>query len=292
MAVENDIITLENERLLNLLSIYLNDAPQSIGPEDIAALSEFDIPQEEAFSLTLAGLLGLDIVENESDKLFYDSYFPLMIHRQDPQTYYSNPYFSNIKLPQEKIGNAEFTSESLMPFEGFVVNDFESMDDGRIIPQLGYFDEEYTYPALLDNGRPWMTLMPNEINSQQDGIDEARGNVLTFGLGLGYFAYMTSMKPQVKTVTVVDSNPNIIELFEEQLLPQFEHREKIRVICSDAFDYAEHELAKSDVDFVYTDLWHDVGDGLDLYLKMREYEKKKPDAVFMYWIEKTMLCYL
>ena len=27
-------------------------------------------------------------------------------------------------------------------------------------------------------------------------------------------------------------------------------------------------------DFVFTDLWHDVSDGIDMYLKMKEYEKQ------------------
>ena len=45
-------------------------------------------------------------------------------------------------------------------------------------------------------------------------------------------------------------------------------------------------------DFVFTDLWHDVSDGIDMYLKMKEYEKQSPDSVFTYWIEKSILCYL
>ena len=45
-------------------------------------------------------------------------------------------------------------------------------------------------------------------------------------------------------------------------------------------------------DFVFTDLWHDVSDGKDMYLKMKEYEKRSPNTIFSYWIEKSILCYL
>ena len=45
-------------------------------------------------------------------------------------------------------------------------------------------------------------------------------------------------------------------------------------------------------DFVFTDLWHDVSDGIDMYLKMKQYEKQSPNTTFSYWIEKSILCYL
>ena len=39
MDISSDIIALENERLLNLLSIYLNEFPTAVTGEDIAALA-------------------------------------------------------------------------------------------------------------------------------------------------------------------------------------------------------------------------------------------------------------
>ena len=50
-------------------------------------------------------------------------------------------------------------------------------------------------------------------------------------------------------------------------------------------------MSKGKYDFVFTDLWHDVSDGIDMYLKMKKYEKQSP-ILFSYWIEKSILCYL
>ncbi len=33
-------------------------------------------------------------------------------------------------------------------------------------------------------------------------------------------------------------------------------------------------------------------DGIDMYLKMKEFEPVSPNTTFMYWIEKSMRCYL
>ena len=90
---------------------------------------------------------------------------------------------------------------------------------------------------------------------------------------------------------MVDVSGEVIALFREWILPRFPHREKLRFVCRDAFDFAETEMAGA-FDFVYTDIWHDAGDGKDLYLKMKAYESKCPGAQFEYWLEDTIRCYL
>ena len=43
-------------------------------------------------------------------------------------------------------------------------------------------------------------------------------------------------------------------------------------------------------DTVFTDLWHDAGDGLPLYRRMKALEV--PGPRYFYWIEKTVRAYL
>ena len=121
---------------------------------------------------------------------------------------------------------------------------------------------------------------------------KAKGKVLTYGLGLGYFPFMTSRKEEVTSVTVVERSSEVIELFKEHILPQFPNKDKIRVICADAFDYAKAQMPAEDYDFVFADIWHDVGDGRELYLKMKELEHLSPGTEYAYWLEDTIRCYL
>lgn len=69
----------------------------------------------------------------------------------------------------------------------------------------------------------------------KEAVAEAHSNVLTFGLGLGYYAYMISEKNQVEQVTVVENNEDVIQLFQQYILPQFKHSPKITIIRADAF---------------------------------------------------------
>ena len=134
--------------------------------------------------------------------------------------------------------------------------------------------------------------MPNETNTTKPALDKARGKVLTFGLGLGYFTYMAAIKPGVKSVTVVERSSDVIELFSKFVLPQFPDPQRIEIVQSDAFDFAEKRMKDGAYDSVFVDIWHDPSDGCDLYLKMKEYEYLLPDADFTYWVEETLKLYI
>lgn len=282
----------DNYKVFALLSNYLNHAPDLIEKEEVDELVKSGVSEEYAFAVILAAAFGLDIVDNSSDKEFFNRYFHKMIQKLDINEYNGNPYYKNIQIPTVKINNSELKYDKYKAFEGFVCNDIIRIKDGRQIPQIGFFQSEFKFPAVLENGRIWMTITPNEIETMKEPIDKAFGHVLTFGLGLGYYAYMTSEKENVDSVTVVDMNENVIHLFKKYILPQFKHPEKIKIIKADAFSFAQSELAKGQYDFVFTDLWHDVSDGIDMYLKMKKYEKLSPHTEFSYWIEKSILCYL
>ena len=173
------------------------------------------------------------------------------------------------------------------PYEIFVYNDLEKMDDGRLIPQIGYFEEKYYFPCVYENGREWMLITPNEINTMKRYIGEAFGDVTTYGLGLGYYAYMVSNKDNVKSVTIVEKDKEVISLFKKYILPQFKNKDKIKIVCSDAFIYHKKHIK---TDYVFVDIWHDPSDGVELYRQFKMIER--PNTKYGYWIEKTMLSYM
>lgn len=143
-----------------------------------------------------------------------------MIHQLDTKTYYNNLYYMKIKIPTIKFGNSELKYETYKPFEGFVCNDIILTNEGRQIPQIGFFEEEFKFPTVSENNRIWMTITPNEIETMKEAVDKAFGSILTFGLGLDYYAYMVSEKDNVESVTVVETNDDVIHLFKEHILPQ------------------------------------------------------------------------
>ena len=282
-----------NNILFKKLSVFINHEADFIRPEFIESLCrDCDISKEEAYCFTLAASIDLDTEKNPRDAEIFEEYFPDMVHLLKNKDYENNPYLKNIKIPTKKLGKWELCYKTYVPYQSFVFDDPKITRDGKIIPQIGFFEKEFSYPAVLESGTEWMLITPNEINTMRAPISGAHGKVLTYGLGLGYFAYMVSEKESVSSVTIVERDKNAISLFRDIILPQMPRKDKINIICDDAFYFAETRLADSDFDFVFADIWHDPSDGVPAYKRLKETEKYLPSADFSYWIEKTLKCYI
>ena len=70
-------------------------------------------------------------------------------------------------------------------------------------------------------------------------------------------------------------------------MPKFNNKEKIEIIKSDAIEFAKD---MDGYDYAFVDLWHDVSDGIDLYLKMKNLEKN--NIKYYYWIEESLLSWI
>lgn len=282
-----------NQRLFKVLSIFLNLAPDYVDANMINEITCGDKSGEEfAFANLAATACGLDVFDDPADKQFFRSHFLPCFKKLDAAPYFDDPYYKNIAFPKGMVGNWSFETRVCKPYEAFVYDDPMIYPDGKILPRIGFFDVEYPFPAVLENGREWMTLMPNETNTTKPALDSAKGKVLTFGLGLGYFTYMAAIDPDVQSVTVVERSSDVIELFSNFILPQFPDPQKVEIVQADAFDFAENRMKDGAYDSVFVDIWHDPSDGCELYLKMKEYEYLLPDAKFTYWVEETLKLYI
>lgn len=282
-----------NFDILKLYSAYLNIDSKLVTDDLIKSVTaDCDVSEECAFCAILSAAFGLDEEKNMWDNILINKYIRPSAKLLSTETYCNDPYYRNIRIPEIKKGNWELKYEKFLPYEGFVYDDMYIGDDFTEIPRLGFFNEEFTFPAVLENGVEWMMVSPNEVETSKIAIEEANGKVITFGLGLGYYAYMASEKENVNSVTIVEKDSDVIALFEEYILPQFAHKEKITVIHDDAFEYAEKKMNKEKFDYAFVDTWHDVSDGFDMYLKMKKFEYLSPDTRLSYWIEDSLLSHL
>lgn len=210
----------------------------------------------------------------------------------DKSSYEDNPYFKLIKNVSFKKDRWFMNTQFYKPYEMF------TYDEIKVNPEyyqettpMGFFEDKFNYPAIIEDEYIWMSLIPHEINTMKDAIDLAKGNVLVMGLGLGYFAFMVSNKDNVNKVTIIEKDKNVITLFNEYLLPLFRHKEKINIIEDDAFKYLDNNK-HNHFDFAFIDIWHNVGDGFPLWVKFKPYEKIYKGTEFTYWIEESMIAML
>lgn len=282
-------------RLLDLYSNFLNLEPDFIKKDLIDELvSDCGVSVTEAYTAVLAAAFDIDSDERDEDLIFENEYLRPSVEMLDPSIYKSSSYIQKINFPNVRRANWEMKNSSYAPFEAFVCREISVENGMKELPHIGFFAEKFDFPAVFENGREWMTVTPNEIETMKAPIAEARGRVITLGLGLGYFAHQASEKDSVTSVTVIERDESVISLFKEFILPQFEHKEKIEIICADALEYLKNNDPEESFDFMFADLWHDSSDGLGLYIKLKAIEKKqkreeKSSLIRRYWIENSIL---
>lgn len=238
-----------------------------------ASLRKMNQEQKEAYASVQAGY-GLD----EFKEI-------------DPAPYEANPYYELLKKarPAQK-GKSEYRLASLEPYSLFVYDEVKTDPSNfhASYSPVGYFAKPFLFPSLDHEGRTWMSLIPHEINTMAPAIQKARGRVITYGAGLGYFAFMASEKEEVSEVAVLESDPAALSLFKECLLPLFPHKEKIHLISGNALKFSLKENEEP-YDYLFVDIYHDAMDALPLYLGLRKKEGVAKDVD--YWIEKAILAY-
>ncbi|MCP1609295.1 hypothetical protein J2848_000942 [Azospirillum lipoferum] len=180
--------------------------------------------------------------------------------------------FPGADIPADAIP-PEVLAEALTPLTPFVTDLFvpryQPCEVGRwqlrVAPML--IGSGYWSPALMTtdtaalfrreaDGDPrcWMSMTPMEIESQEIGVRAATGHTVVMGMGMGWATVNAALRPEVTRVTLVELDPDVIEvnrrigLFDQ--LPA-EVVAKIDIVNGDALDYRSDEPA----DTLMTDIW-------------------------------------
>ncbi|HAS56115.1 MAG TPA: hypothetical protein DCR94_02455 [Firmicutes bacterium] len=259
----------------------------SINPKQFSKAIKENIVKEENLSpcldKTLVSLMNLD---KESEQ-YINSLPKIHLEEVNKNLLLLNPYYQKLmNLKPIENNSISFCIDYFYPFVPFLLDEKVVTSSFEEYSPFGYFKEKIGYPVLKKDGSNWMELVPHELNSMKEDIEKACGNVLIFGLGLGYFAYMVSIKKEVKEITIIEKDKEIIALFKEHLFNEFENKEKIKIIEGDALTFSNF----SSFDFVYIDIYRDELDGLPLLGKMLNNKNLPNDAHF--WFISSMLVYL
>ena len=204
-----------NFKITKLYAAYLETCPDAITRELIDELcGDGEITREDAVAAVLCQMLGLDMGNSSEERRLIMDYIIPSVRILDAKRYTENPYYKRV-APKDGYTekNWEFKWEKYPPYRAAICDDMIIKEDFKEIPPLGFFDEELLFPAVLEDGNEWMTLTPVDVDTCDQAIEDAHGRVITFGLGLGYYAFMVSEKDNVESITVVERSQDVAELF-------------------------------------------------------------------------------
>lgn len=237
-----------------------------INPDEIKQYIKEGLSEKEAILEVLYDFYRLEHNDENDDVM--GRYIANNLKKLEEKEYLDNPYVQNIKA-NAKLGKYQLRNIEYEPYQLFAYDDIY-LDGYKEYSSIGYFTSKFPYLALTEGNNVWMSLNPNEIETMKPYIKKGKGNVLVLGLGMGYVPYMMSLKEDVKSITIIEKDKEIIELFKKVLLPQFVNKNKIKIIEDDAISYLNKN---NKYDYIFADLWHDPEDGLSLFVQLKRISK-------------------
>lgn len=287
------------EKLYNIH--YINNFNKELYMKALIALQTQDIIFNNNFlqeslkkGISLEHTITYGFKVFDLDDFMIKKYILNNIYIIDNNDLNSNPYIKKFNefykndINKIVLDNISLSYSSFEKNQLILLNTPEIQSDYFFKPSIGFFKESFKFPILRENDNVWMSITPSEINTMQQAINKVQGNVLVFGCGLGYFPYMISLKNNVNKITIIEKNEKIIKIFEENILPFFENKDKITIIKEDCFKYLEDFNTES-FNYCFCDIWFNNNDGIPLYLKLKQIEKKYKNMQFLYWLENDII---
>jgi hypothetical protein len=268
---------------------YILSNPPSIKKTNLVKkMNDQHLSEIEAYeSLLLSKFLKDPVIKQHPNLLALSlkSHLRLL----DPASLISNPFYQRVKPHPFTQGKWQLGYETYLPFQGVLTGDVITNPIHHYLETtpLGYFLNPFFYLVIKQQAVTWMSVTPFEINTMAPVIDNMRGNVITLGLGLGYFASMVALKPEVSEVLVIEKNQQVIEIFLKHIYPNLENKEKIKIHHEDAFDYLRNNTRS--FDHLFVDIHHTADDGLPMYIRMKKLEKITRSGQWHYWLESSIL---
>lgn len=245
--------------------------------------------KELTFMNAFLDFFGVDRRLKEDREIIEKSIKPA-IKEIDSNIIQNDPYYKMVKIDSTEDGRYFLGNIKYYPYQSFAYDDIEVKEDDyyREISRIGYFTHELPFITISKDNVIWMSITPNETWTILPSVERSFGKVITFGMGLGYYPFMCALKDDVESVTIVEFDKNIIDLFTKHLLPLFPNKEKIKIVHADAFKYCEENNINELYDFAYMDIWHDAEDGLYFYFKFKKYEEHTHCKI-EYWLEESII---
>ena len=193
-------------------------------------------------------------------------------HFIDAKTFPFEPIFDIPSAKLEQIGDADkyvVSPERTCAYQNRVLHygtplelhghGYVMFSDDVVIPMLIDMNRDHngdSFPEKTEErervyfGNVWMSLTPNEMWSQRDGIEIARDTVVIGGLGLGWFLRQVCEKESVEKVIVVDASNDLLDWYGYDLCAQLP--KVTDVICDDIY----RQVGRHGDDAIYLlDIW-------------------------------------
>ena len=188
------------------------------------------------------------------------------------------------RLPHYLEGAAGNLTLCYSDYERGEIARFYDPSVGRLM--YGKYPKRITFPNLVEKREDevhftWMSAEQSEVSGMDAHAKGAYGDVLIAGLGLGVLPWMAAKNPNVRTITVLEIRPEVLEL----IAPVIENK-KTNIVRGDVWEHINGSPGA--YDFIDLDIWPDVSTAVLSIEETRLGCAKalKPDGIVRTWMDE------
>ena len=196
-----------------------------------------------------------------------------------------------MNIEKQTIGRFDIDYSFIEKYELFAMDEIDQYLDGRIYPQIGYFDDYLKCLTIYERDKVLYRFNPLVVNACIIPLSQINGKVACFGLGNGYFAYMAHLKDEVSEVTIYELDDDLIEVFNKCMLPRFDHPDKVKIVKADPYLFLKNKTNKLQASYAFVNSWIDLRSGVKDYSKFKKLETIRPKIKYLYYLEQSILAF-
>lgn len=164
----------------------------------------------------------------------------------------------------ERKGDVYVEPFSVRPDNEYFINFRNTLDKWS-----PYYIDNGDYVRLIVNHQCMMSDTGFERLTNKSVIEYSNGQVLIGGLGIGMIVYNLLEKDNIKSITVIENNQDVIDLVSTKF-----HDERLKIIKDDIWTWKPTENQKYDT--IYFDIWEKdymeiISDVNKLYKRFTKY---------------------
>jgi hypothetical protein len=141
----------------------------------------------------------------------------------------TDPYLSKVPVNQLNYNKGSILLHNKILSKNQLFSDHivDRHADMTICSHLSVIDKDIIVPSISKDGDTISIISPPERKEISKDLFFLNGDVVCFGLGLGYLPYLASLKSNVKSVTIVEDCQDNIDIFNELICPYLNCNMKI-----------------------------------------------------------------
>ena len=190
-----------------------------------------------------------------------------------------------IKIPEKTIGNYSIVHDIIFAGKTTIVVSHRNWIMMGYKPFSIMFDSDRLVHKLKKNGqRLMMSDSPQEMFLQYEAYKNARGRILTSGLGIGLFTSMVAKKEDVTEIVVIEKEEDIIKLIKPYIKSK-----KVKILHDDIWNFIKE--TNENFDYSYIDIHYSTG-AMEYSLTIQPMRKilveRFPNMPVDFWGEEEM----